>query len=167
MAAMALCWAVAAGSAAAQTPDTLREKVGEWEIRCDMPIGAPQEVCAMLQIVHAEDRQNLSMAVAVRKAVVQVGDQMQQVDSMRIRTPLGVLLPYGIGLLVDGEDSGRVPFVRCVPGSCISELVLTPPLVAKLKAGNTAALIVWQTQEAGIGVPFSLSGFSQAYDKLK
>ena len=39
--------------------------------------------------------------------------------------------------------------------------------VQQLKAGKTAVFIVFQTEEAGIGIPISLNGFAQALAQLK
>ncbi|MEM8878711.1 MAG: invasion associated locus B family protein [Pseudomonadota bacterium] len=170
MAAGALGWVVGAGPigpAAAQTGTTAAEMIGAWEIRCETPPGAPSEICAMLQIVNAQDRQNISLAVAIRKLTVQENGQARQLDLLRIQTPLGLLLPSGVGLLVDGEQVGRVPYTRCVPNRCVVELPLTPELLARFKAGNDAIFTVFQTPEEGIGIPISLNGFSAAYDRLK
>jgi invasion protein IalB len=40
-------------------------------------------------------------------------------------------------------------------------------LVEQLKTGKTAVFIIFQTEEAGIGIPISLSGFAQALAELK
>ena len=36
------------------------------------------------------------------------------------------------------------------------------PLIERLKTGKTAMFILFQTEEAGIGIPISLAGFAQA-----
>ena len=40
-------------------------------------------------------------------------------------------------------------------------------LIDQLKTGKTAIFIIFQTEEAGIGIPISLSGFSQALAALQ
>ena len=39
-------------------------------------------------------------------------------------------------------------------------------LLDKLRGGEQATFIVFETPEAGIGIPISLSGFSAGYDAL-
>jgi invasion protein IalB len=39
-------------------------------------------------------------------------------------------------------------------------------LTGQLKNGKDAVFIIFQTPEEGIGIPVSLNGFSQGYDKL-
>ena len=85
---------------------------------------------------------------------------------MRVLAPLGVLLPNGLGLNVDGEDIGRAYFVRCFQDGCYAEVILQGKLLETLKKGNTATFIVFQTPEEGIGIPVDLSGFSDGYDSI-
>jgi invasion protein IalB len=39
---------------------------------------------------------------------------------------------------------------------------LEDQLIEQLKSGKTAVFIIFQTEEAGIGIPISLAGFNQA-----
>ena len=65
--------------------------------------------------------------------------------------PLGVLLPNGLGLNVDGKDIGRAYFVRCFQDGCYAEVILEEPLLGTLKSGKSATFIVFQTPEEGVG----------------
>jgi invasion protein IalB len=46
-------------------------------------------------------------------------------------------------------------------------VVVEPPLIEQLKTGKTAVFIIFQTEEAGIGIPISLAGFGQALAALQ
>ena len=80
--------------------------------------------------------------------------------------PLGVLLPNGLGLNIDGSDIGRVAFVRCLPNGCVAEVVLDDELINKLSNGKTAIFVVFKTPEEGIGIPVSLTGFKDGFAQL-
>ena len=56
-------------------------------------------------------------------------DRRPQARLLRVLAPLGVLLPNGLGLNVDGKDMGRVAFVRCLPNGCVAEVVLDDALL--------------------------------------
>jgi invasion protein IalB len=56
--------------------------------------------------------------------------------------------------------------VRCLPNGCVADVVMDETLTGKLKSGKDAVFIIFQTPEEGIGIPVSLNGFSQGYDKL-
>ena len=133
---------------------------GDWQIRCETPPGAQGEQCALFQAVIAEDRANVGITVLVLKTA----DQKTRL--MRVRAPLQVLLPAGLGLKIDQVDVGRAGFVRCLPNGCYAEVVMDDTLVGKLRAGQTATFFIFMTPEEGIGFPMSLKGFGEGYDKL-
>ncbi|MGI8525258.1 MAG: invasion associated locus B family protein [Pseudolabrys sp.] len=132
----------------------------DWQIRCDTPPGAHSEQCALIQSVTAEDKANVGLTVIVLKTA----DQKSRL--MRVVAPLGVLLPSGLGLKIDNADIGRAGFVRCLPNGCIAEVVMDDELLKKLRSGQGATFIIFQTPEEGVGFPMSLKGFGEGFDKL-
>ena len=44
--------------------------------------------------------------------------------------------------------------------------MLDDTLIGQLRAGRTATFIVFQTPEEGVGIPVSLTGFSNGFDSL-
>ena len=140
------------------TPEggTIKAQHGDWQIVCKPPPpGAKNETCAMVQSVTAEDRSNVGLTVYVQR--FSDGKRV-----LRVFAPLGVLLPPGLGLKIDDKDVGHAPFVRCHSFACYAQVVLEDTLIEKLKTGKTAVFIIFQTEEAGIGIPISLAGFNQA-----
>lgn len=134
---------------------------GDWQIVCKPPPpGASKPVCAVVQSVTAEDRDNVGLTVYFQR--FSDGTQV-----LRVFAPLGVLLPPGLGLKVDGKDLGNAPFLRCQSFACYAQVTADKNLVDTLRTGKTAIFIIFQTEEAGIGIPISLNGFAQAYDNLK
>ena len=90
----------------------------------------------------------------------------QQARLLRVLAPLGVLLPNGLGLNIDGTDMGRVAFVRCLPNGCVAEVVMDDALLKQLSDGSTAIFVVFKTPEEGIGIPVSLNGFKDGFANL-
>jgi invasion protein IalB len=121
---------------------------GAWSIVCDKPAGASAEQCALMQNVIAEDRPEVGLSVVVLKTA----DRKAKI--LRVLAPLGVLLPNGLGLNVDGKDIGRAYFVRCFSDGCYAEVVLEDELLKTFRsAAHSATFIVFQTPEEGIGIP--------------
>jgi invasion protein IalB len=147
--------------AGAQPPDgTVKAQHGDWQIVCKPPPpGAKSEICALVQSVTAEDRNNVGLTVYFQR--FSNGTRV-----LRVFAPLGVLLPPGLGLKIDDKDVGHAPFLRCHTFACYAQVVAEDKLVEQLKAGKTAIFIIFQTEEAGIGIPISLSGFAQALAAL-
>ena len=151
---------LAALSGAAYAQGTVRSVHSDWQIRCDTPPGAQSEQCALIQSVTAEDRPNIGLTVIVLKTA----DKKSRI--MRVIAPPGVLLPSGLGLKVDNAELGRAGFVRCVPNGCVAEVVMDDNLIGKLRTGQSATFIIFQTPEEGIGFPISMKGFGEGFDKL-
>jgi invasion protein IalB len=110
--------------------------------------------------VTAEDQPNVGLSVIVLKTAD------RQARLLRVLAPLGVLLPNGLGLNIDGTDMGRVAFVRCLPNGCVAEVVMDDALIKQLSDGGTAIFVVFKTPEEGIGIPVSLNGFKDGFANL-
>src|SRR3970040_1298376 len=137
---LAIVLAAAAFSAApAAAQDIVRSVHGDWQIRCDTPPGAKTEQCALIQSVTAEDRPNVGLTVIVLKTA----DKKSRL--MRVIAPPGALLPCGLGLKIDTAEIGRAGFVRCVPNGCVAEVIMDDTLIGKLRTGQSATFIIFQT----------------------
>jgi invasion protein IalB len=135
-------------------------KFGDWDMRCETPAGASREQCAIIQSVASEEKPNMNLVVIVLKTA----DNKSRL--LRVIAPLGVLLPAGLGLNVDGADKGRAGFVRCLPSGCVAEVVMDDKLLDDLRAGKMATFIVFETPEQGTGIPLTLGGFGEGFGKL-
>jgi invasion protein IalB len=146
------------GPAAAQ--GVVKAQYGDWQMSCDTPPGASFEQCALIQNVSAEDQANVGLSVIVLRTAD------RQARLLRVLAPLGVLLPNGLGLNIDGANIGRVAFVRCLPNGCVAEVVLDDELIGKLTNGKSAIFFVFKTPEEGVGIPVSLNGFKDGFAQL-
>jgi len=138
----------------------LKNTVGAWQVRCGRPPGARSEKCALVQSVKAEDRNNVSLTIIFLRSFS--GDKRL----LRVVAPLGVLLPTGLGLKIDGEDVGHAPFLKCGQVGCVAEVVADDNLIEKMQSGQNAIFIIFQTPEEGIGVPIDLTGFGDGLAQL-
>lgn len=152
--------ALASFPGALQAQGVVRSTHGDWQMSCDTPPGASFEQCAIIQNVTAEDQPNVGLSVIVLRTAD------REARLLRVLAPLGVLLPNGLGLNVDGEDMGRVAFVRCLPNGCVAEVVLDESLIQTLSEGTDAIFVVFKTPEEGIGIPVSLEGFAEGFAAL-
>ncbi|MBC8717926.1 MULTISPECIES: invasion associated locus B family protein [Brucella/Ochrobactrum group] len=143
-----------------QQSGTLKSQHGPWAILCDTPAGAKTEQCALIQNVVAAKRPELGLSVVVLKTA----DNKARI--LRVLAPLGVLLPNGLGLNVDGKDIGRAYFVRCFEDGCYAEVILEDELLNTFRNGKSATFIVFQTPEEGVGIPVDLTAFGEGFDAL-
>jgi invasion protein IalB len=156
--ALAGFWTLSSSTSLAQ--GAVKSSHGAWSMVCETPPGASSEQCALMQNVVAQDRSEVGLSVVI----LRTADGKSEI--MRVLAPLGVLLPNGLGLNVDGKDIGRAYFVRCFQDGCYAEVILEGQLLADLKKGTTATFIVFQTPEEGIGIPVDLSGFTEGYAQI-
>jgi invasion protein IalB len=133
---------------------------GFWKIICEKPPGASSEQCGMFQSVRDGERQNLYLSITLLKPADRKG------DLLRIQAPLGILLPTGVGLEIDGEEIGTAFFVRCLDDGCWADVNVDTRLLDILKTGKTAIFKVFPTPEEGVGIPVELDGFEEAYGNL-
>ena len=140
---------------------TVKATFGAWQLKCGRPPGSKIEKCALVQSVAAEDRPNVGLTVIFLKSL----DGTKRL--LRIIAPLGVLLPTGLGLKIDNSDMGHAKFLKCGKIGCIAEVAVTDEVMGKFKSGTRAVFIIFQTPEAGIGIPIQLQGFNKGLASLR
>ncbi len=148
------------GALPAAAQGVVKAQYGDWQMSCDTPPGASFPQCAIIQNVTAEDQPNVGLSVIVLKTAD------RKANLLRVLAPLGVLLPNGLGLNIDGKDMGRVQFVRCLPNGCVAEVPMDDGLIKTLSTGKSAIFVVFKTPEEGIGIPVSLKGFADGFAQL-
>ncbi|MGF7159705.1 invasion protein IalB [Rhodoligotrophos appendicifer] len=119
--------------------------------------------CGMIQSVRNQERPNVGLTLVLVRQLQ--GDKM--ITMMRVLVPIGVFLPTGVALEIDGAAVGRVPFTRCMPQICMAFAEATGDTLAKLKKGTKANFIIYEAPGAGIGMEISLKGFSAALTDLE
>ena len=144
----------------ADAQGVVKSRHGEWALVCDTPPGASAEQCALMQNVVADDRPEVGLSVVVLKTA----DSKARI--LRVLAPLGVILPNGLGLNIDGKDLGRAYFVRCMADGCYAEVILKDELLTTMQSGTSATFIIFASPEEGIGIPVDLAGFKDGYAKL-
>ena len=146
------------------------ETHGAWKIQCETGKAAGategqtenQRQCGMVQGAQSEKNPKAGLTLVIVKA--KQGDKT--VTMMRVMAPIGVFLPTGVALEIDGAAVGRVPFTRCMPQVCIAFAEASPETLVKLKKGTAANFIVYEAPGIGLPMKMSLDGFSAALDAL-
>ena len=146
---------------------------GAWKIQCETAKAdaaaegqAPaQRQCGLVQGTQNEKNPKAGLTLVI----VKTKQAEKDVTMMRVMAPIGVFLPTGVALEIDGAAVGRVPFTRCMPQICIAFAEASPETLVKLKKGTEANFIVYEAPGIGLPMKLSLEGFSaglEALDKL-
>jgi invasion protein IalB len=129
---------------------------GDWQHQCiEQPSGGRE--CFLSQI-------GVSKAAGVRALMTIV--KTAEGYGTRFEVPIGVFLPAGLGLTVDGKDYGVALFERCFPDRCIAFADLKPETIQVLKRGKVTTLIVYSDPKNRIFLPISLKGMTAAFRSL-
>ncbi len=141
---------------------------GAWKIQCETAKTAsaegqaPARQCGMIQGTQNEKNPKAGLTLVIVKAKQADKD----VTMMRVMAPIGVFLPTGVALEIDGAAVGRVPFTRCMPQICIAFAEASPETLVKLKKGTEANFIVYEAPGIGLPMKLSLDGFSAGLEAL-
>ena len=139
---------------------------GQWKVQCeDVPAGAGQpggRQCGMIQVTKSEKNPKASLTLVI----VSTKQNGKSLYNMRVIAPIGVFLPTGVALEVDGNAVGRVPFTRCMPQICMAFAEASPDTLAKLKKGKEANFIIYEAPGIGLPMKLSLEGFSASLAAL-
>ena len=146
--------------------------VGAWQISCGRPPGSKFDKCAASQSVAAADLANTGLLVVIQKPGR--GEKL----IMTIVAPMGIYLPKGLGLQIDGLKFGEVPFIRCGSRNnsanrrggigCFAQAIINKKIMTKMSKGKYAYFTFFLSpQENGIAIPLQLKGFAKAIQKVK
>ena len=139
---------------------------GKWKVQCETVPAADGQPggrqCGMIQVT-ASDKNPKATLTLVMVKTVQNG---KSTYNMRVIAPIGVFLPTGVALEIDGNAVGRVPFTRCMPQVCMAFAEASPDTLAKLKKGKQADFIIYEAPGIGLPMQLSLGGFSASLAAL-
>ena len=140
---------------------------GKWKVQCETPPAPegqkPARQCGMVQTTQNEKNPKATLTLVIVKTVA----AEKTVYNMRVMAPIGVFLPTGVALEIDGAAVGRVPFTRCMPQVCMAFAEASPDTLAKLKKGNEANFIIYEAPGMGLPMKLSLEGFSASLTALE
>lgn len=132
----------------------------DWTARCEESPGSAVERCFIFQnLVLKESGQRL---VHVAVGYLAADGRPAAV----ITLPLGISLPLGASISVDGGTPENIVIERCDASGCIGTIRLSDALVAELKRGREARVAFHDGSRRRIAVPVSLLGFTAGFNAL-
>jgi invasion protein IalB len=143
---------------------------GAWKVQCETPANGQaadgqtpgQKQCGMVQTTRSEKNTKIGLSLVI----VKTNEKGKVGTMMRVMAPIGVFLPTGVALEIDGAAVGRVPFTRCLPQICMAFAEASPETLTKMKKGNKASFIIYEAPGIGVPMKISLEGFAAALGAL-
>jgi invasion protein IalB len=162
-----------AGQPKVNQPKVTTEKIathGSWAVECSevqIPEGQPKppvtKSCGMVQTSKNEKIDSLAITVIVN----QVKSGEKTVTVMRVLAPIGVFLPTGIPVEIDGAAlPNRLQFTQCAPRVCEAMGEFSEETLTKFKKGDKSTFYIYAKAGSGIPMNVSLDGFGAAVAEL-
>lgn len=142
----------------AQAPSALSETYRNWVVRCQT-VEEQDRRCWMVQTLQTGNGGNRILQVELAIA--------EGATRLVFLTPLGIVLPAGVSLSVDGNALETLPFNTCVNAGCLAEIEPSAELLRQLRRGTTLTAAFRPNRgDSSVPLPVSLAGFSAALDRL-
>ncbi|MBP3194251.1 MAG: invasion associated locus B family protein [Cardiobacteriaceae bacterium] len=131
------------------------EQVGDWKVECKDKQG-----CAISQIIK-DEQGDLGLAFIYREP------KAENMLLLNMIFPLGVKIPAGVKLSVDGANIGTAPFTFCDKQGCNTlPIPLEQDTLNKIKAGNRLQIeLAFGDKKKNSS--FSLKGITKALETIK
>jgi invasion protein IalB len=137
---------------------------GKWSVQCtELPAEQGGKSCGMIQNAKSDKDERVSISVVVSR----VKREGKAATFMRILAPIGVYLPTGIPMEIDGAAMpARMQFSRCLPRLCEAFGEASPESLNKFKKGTNAVFYLYDRPGNGYPLKLSLEGFGAALAEL-
>ncbi|MCA3260961.1 MAG: invasion associated locus B family protein [Telmatospirillum sp.] len=148
---------------AEQAPTVREQAFQDWRYRClRTAANQPEQCVAFIEILLPDTNQRLA-----NFAVVVVPGQPTPVGTLTL--PLGLFLPAGIQIAIDGQNPLAAPLTTCVAEGCQVSLNLDAGILPRMQAGKQANITFVDNsgERRAITINLSLAGFAQALAALR
>lgn len=141
-------------------PAAAQELPSAWGTRCEKDAKGRAQACEMYQRL-------VDMQSGMRVAEFAIGFHGGNTARGVIVLPLGILLPGGVTMSIDDQESFKFSVRYCTAQGCIAHVDLDDNLIALMKANGQAIFRYRTYQGEMIKMPMTLAGFTKAYNEIR
>ena len=130
-----------------------------WIKVCSTDQASKQKVCVTRADLRGENGSFISSVT-----IQQVGDESKY--GVGVLMPLGVLLPPGVTLAVDGAKKATAQFTICLPNPpiCVGSAAAAAEFVDAFRKGGKLTMTAQNSQGKDVNIDVSLAGFAKVFD---
>ncbi len=132
-----------------------------WPSRCVADSRGSAVDCTIEQRAFVQNTGQLVAAVTVRVPA----DTGKPV--LMVQTALGLFLPAGVTLGVDGSDPVKFDLQTCDANGCYAGAPLSDELLSAMERGEKLNVAFQNLKKQTISVPLPLMGFAASYQKIQ
>jgi invasion protein IalB len=160
----AVLQAAASAPPAAQGKAEAPKDFSDWRLVCAAPPKGGKKQCEVFQRMTWSKEKGQGTALTT---LVHMGkNKDKDVTMIRVVTPLGTLLTAGMAIKIDDGKQIKVPYLQCLPGGCLVDMVFDPEMMDKMKKGKTMFVAYRAGNGKDAQLPVSLKGFGPALDAM-
>lgn len=158
-----IAMAALAGAARAEAPASVEaakaqpvvQTIGDWLVACEAETKGHKS-CVLSQTLVSE---KLNKTVGVLTIDKDAAGKLKGA----LRLPVGVSLPAGVVVDVEGKAALTVPYAACRRSGCFAQFDLTEPLLSQMRKASKISAVVQDTSNKSLSLTFSTRGFPDAY----
>ena len=145
---------------------SVNQPFGDWAVRCALTTVKSPAPCDVIQLTVNQDTKQRIMSFSL--AFVPSRDAY----AIQVIVPTGVALARGRTIGTGDRPLTAVKYNRCERDGCYVEMLVDSPTIAALAAASgdgksTNVTVVSYGQFNDINLPVSLTGFQQAFDRMR
>ena len=144
----------------ARAEEDTQQAFGSWTLRCSTAAAAAGADCMMFQnlVQKAGGQPVLQFGIGIAPPEV--------LPTVLVSLPLGIALPPGITIQIDGGAVANFPIERCEPDGCRAGMKLRDATAQQLSLGRQLHVTFYDGARKPLKVSLSLEGFAAAFKAL-
>jgi len=156
---LALAMFFAGSAQAQQTPVEPVATFGDWAKACETGESGAKECFAFQNITTQDGSRGI-----LHMTIIKVPEADNPI--MVVTVPLGIFLPRGLALSIDGAKPTRIQVQVCSTNGCQSQFQMPAEILNAFKGGLKGTMQMFDPSGKEVKVPFSLKGFTKALASL-
>ncbi len=145
-------------SSAQEATDRDRQSFGDWTVRCQGDTEKGNRRCVLVQSAHRNENDKKQQVMLTAVGYFSKDQRL----GVLFTVPLGLFLPAGLMLKVDGHDDiKRLPYQICNRDGCRAGFPLNDRWLALFKRGLKGTVTLRTMRGKSVTIPLSLKGFTE------
>jgi len=144
-----------------EAPNVEVDQYRDWVLRCENNEQVSRRTCVLFQRLVVQDTGRVIMQATVARPQDPADPAV-----VVLMLPLGIYLPFGAELSIDGGQPIPLTIRTCMQRGCSAVLMLEPELLRAFQDGLKARVRVKQNNNENLDLELSLKGFRAGFAAL-
>jgi invasion protein IalB len=133
---------------------------GDWKMEC-VDAASAAVPCQVIYRGLSPDQKQVVMVISLAYA------KSAKETKIQMALPLGFAVQPGVTIDLGNGYAGLVQVSRCTAQGCLVDGAAAPEMIDAMEKGKAGKIAIKTVEGATINLPFSLGGFSDAFEAMK